>query len=254
MRRSLLWIFSVLLSFIWLQTSYANTEHDFTKANKFYQNGEYTQAITLYQKLHKSGIVNASLFFNLANAYYKTENYGEAILFYEKAKKLDPGNEDINFNIKIANTKIIDKFNNDEKVTLYHYYIDFINVFHSNTWVYLSIIFLSLCAFFTYRVIFAKSAWNKQISLFLAIMAIGIFLISTLFAYSTYNYSVNTQFVIVLTDNAFVKNSPQDNGKDLIMLHSGTKLEILERNEKWLKVKMPDGNVGWVEQAKIGEV
>ena len=81
-----------------------------------------------------------------------------------------------------------------------------------------------------------------------------LFLTFTIFSYSTYKIYSNTKLAILTVTNSYIKSSPEVNGKNLIMIHEGLKLEILEVNENWNKVKLPDGNVGWVEKGAISNI
>ena len=62
-------------------------------ANEFYRNGDYENAIELYEELTYQGYEGVSLFFNLGNSYYRIGKIGYAILNYERALKF--GNESL---------------------------------------------------------------------------------------------------------------------------------------------------------------
>jgi SH3-like domain-containing protein len=49
-------------------------------------------------------------------------------------------------------------------------------------------------------------------------------------------------FVPVLT----AKTSPDDNGKDMFLLHEGTKVLVRENFNEWTKIQLPNGEQGWV--------
>ena len=42
------------------------------------------------------------------------------------------------------------------------------------------------------------------------------------------------------------KSSPDNSGTDLFVLHEGTKVSIEDEVGEWLKIRLSDGNVGWV--------
>lgn len=233
---------------------FAQNEKTFENANNLYKSQKYTEALELYHNIEKTGLPNSELFFNIGNSYYRLEDWGNAILYFEKAKKLSPSDDDIQFNLKMANLKIIDKFNDNERVTLFDYYISAISVFHSNTWVYISIISFILLLIFVYQVIYSKSESTKRFNFLMAIISLFTFVIITTFAYSTYTYNTTNTYAIMIDSNSMIKNAPDSNSQDLIMIHSGTKLQILELNDNWAKVKLPDGNVGWIDKTTIKEI
>ena len=43
-----------------------------------------------------------------------------------------------------------------------------------------------------------------------------------------------------------VQSSPSESSVDLFVLHEGTKVSILEREEGWNKIKIANGSVGWL--------
>ena len=44
-----------------------------------------------------------------------------------------------------------------------------------------------------------------------------------------------------------VKGSPDDSGKSLLILHEGTKVEVLEDLSSWKKISLSDGRQGWIK-------
>lgn len=51
---------------------------------------------------------------------------------------------------------------------------------------------------------------------------------------------------IVFQSVISVKSSPGDSGKDLFILHSGTKVKITNSIGDWLEIRIADGNKGWI--------
>ena len=45
-----------------------------------------------------------------------------------------------------------------------------------------------------------------------------------------------------------VKNSPDAASSDAFVLHSGVKLTITDSVNDWLKIRLADGKVGWLEK------
>lgn len=62
----------------------------FAQGNAAYAEGNLKGAITSYNRLVDSGVVNAPLYYNLGNACYHLGDLGGAILNYERAVGLDP--------------------------------------------------------------------------------------------------------------------------------------------------------------------
>lgn len=80
----------------WAQNS------DFETGNKYYEQGDFQSAITMYQKIESAGLESAPLYYNLGNAYFKNGDLGRAILYYHRAKRLNPSDPDILINLEFA--------------------------------------------------------------------------------------------------------------------------------------------------------
>jgi SH3-like domain-containing protein len=51
-----------------------------------------------------------------------------------------------------------------------------------------------------------------------------------------------------------LKNAPDARSSDAFVLHAGLKVRILDRVAGWVKVRIPDGNVAWIEQEAIAVI
>ena len=91
-----------LLSALWAGSSLAQPNADFTKANQEYAQGHFTEAISGYEALVRSGQWSANLFYDLGNAYFRTGDFGRAILNYERALALERHHPEATANLQIA--------------------------------------------------------------------------------------------------------------------------------------------------------
>ena len=107
------YILLILISFSSFQQLFAG-DSLFNNANKKYENGNYTEAIKLYNKLIDEDFKTASIYYNLGNSYYRTKDYVLAKVNFEKAYKLNPSDKDIKHNIKITNQFFVDEFKQPE--------------------------------------------------------------------------------------------------------------------------------------------
>ena len=69
-----------------------------------------------------------------------------------------------------------------------------------------------------------------------------------------YNNVVHEQAAIVFSPSITVKSSPGENGNDLFVLHEGTKVMILDEVGGWNKIKLANGNVGWLPVTSIENI
>jgi tetratricopeptide (TPR) repeat protein len=224
------------------------------KGNEQYTKAQYKEAIVTYQKLVDDGYQSAAVYFNLGNAFYKTDDMASAILYYEKAHKLSPGDEDIRFNIQLANSKTTDKTDEVPEFFITKWWHAFILGFSANTLAVLSVLlFLAGSAsLILYR--FTGSVGIKKASFYTAILLL-FFGIATIFvAGRQTDYFEAHQQAIVFSGSVTVKSAPASASKNLFILHDGTKVDVLERNTDWLKIRLSNGNEGWIGAADVKEI
>lgn len=116
----------------------------------------------------------------------------------------------------------------------------------TNGWAYLGIFFLIVTLVLAYYFWFTHNPTLKRITFSSGILTIIIVLLSFTFSFQQkkniekYSYGILTPSVIA------VKSSPSDSGKDLFVLHGGTKVKILDSVGSWYEIRIADGNIGWI--------
>ena len=48
-----------------------------------------------------------------------------------------------------------------------------------------------------------------------------------------------------------IRSSPDENGTELFVIHEGTKVWVTDEVGEWLKIKIADGNNGWLKKVDI---
>lgn len=225
-------------------------EQLFNKANDAYANKKYADAINIYEQVIDSGYVSAELYYNLGSAYYKTDNISFAILNFERADKLSD-DEDIDHNLAVARLKTIDKVTPVEQIFI----VDWLDAIRDNQnsagWSYWTIIFIWIVFAFFALLIFSRSTSIKKISFLGIVTSLMLFSVSFYFAYSTNEREYVKQFAILTSPSAYVKSSPDDKSQDLFILHEGVKLEVLDRVGDWNKIRLDNGEVGWIDKSSF---
>ncbi|MBP1691769.1 MAG: hypothetical protein H6Q32_1121, partial [Bacteroidetes bacterium] len=66
---------------------------------------------------------------------------------------------------------------------------------------------------------------------------------------------LNRQNEAVVTSNIVtVKNSPDEKSSDAFVLHGGVKVQIVDQLSSWIKVRLADGKVGWMESKETERI
>jgi len=49
-----------------------------------------------------------------------------------------------------------------------------------------------------------------------------------------------------MDSTAYAKSAPDEKSTNLFLLHNGTKVEVIEEQSGWKKIKIANGNTGWM--------
>lgn len=221
-------------------------------ANHYYQQKDFASAIKEYQKIINDGYIGSSIFYNLGNCYYRIGEIGEAILYYEKALKLNSNDEDIRHNLQFVNLKTIDKVEPLPKFFLFNWWESLLEIFTVNGWTIFNFIIYLLLIISLSFFILSKKISQRKVSLYSSLSLFIILLFCIVILISKYNIENNRKEGIVVENVVNVKTAPDFNSTDTFIIHEGLKVRIEDVVDKWYRIKLPDGKVGWIPQNTIG--
>ena len=251
--------FKYLLFFLMLSVSGFATESDqyygeqFSKANLAYKEGAYDSAKVIYQEIAQNGIVSPELFYNIGNCNYKNGAIASAILNYERALRLSPDNEDIRYNLEIANNRITDNIEPLDTFFLTEWWRNFALTMHPDTWGWISLaLFALMIAAFSLFIIGRENEFRK-----LGFIGSLTCLVLFAFTFGLGNSALkwkNRSEAIVFAPTVNVKSEPNLKGTDQFVLHEGIKVTVIDEDSDWLRIKLSDGNSGWVSRQSIERI
>jgi tetratricopeptide (TPR) repeat protein len=222
------------------------------EAESFYEAGQYTEAANVYENLIAEDYKgSAALYFNLGNAYFESGQLGQALVSYLRAQRLNPRDGDIERNIvRVRANRVL--FQRDE-----HALIDRMSSMTVNSMRITELAglgFVTWNGFFVLLIIFAVDFcrvryWRQMLIL---LGAIACLLNSLLFARLYTDYQRPRAVVTSLVANVY--SGPSDEYLRLFDLHTATELRVLDQQNNWSKIILPDGRQGWVRIDTIEEV
>jgi len=245
-------IIIVLISILAFSYTFSeNFETEFTKANASYQKGDYLSAIQNYKLIINSGFESSVIWYNLGNCYYKLNKTADAIISFERAKLLAPNDEDIDFNLKVANLRTVDRFQTIPRIFFIDWYDYWKNMFSSEVWSTIMIVLLwfTVLSFAAFLLVWSVSA--RKIFFSAGLVSLVIALVCLFFATKKSTEELNRDNAIVFKPSAYVKSSPDEKSTDLFILHEGTKIKVLDAVGGWKKIKLANGNLGWIQEKAI---
>ena len=218
----------------------------FQKATEAYNKGEYQKAIDLYDDILKNNKHSAALYFNLGNCHYKLDEIGPSIYYYEKALLLQPNDQEIKNNLSFAQNMKLDAIEEMPKTAMTRLHDSVVLALTPDQWGYLAIgmILLFVLGFIIYYILY--SATYKRIAFIAANTALVISIFSVVMGYLG-NRNQNAQNpAIVFEREVVVTSEPNQRSEKVFALHEGTKINVLESLENWSKIRIADGQTGWI--------
>ncbi len=251
-RNSLFW-FPGILSFLFLPLLVTAGEpvSEFNKANGFYQKQNYDSAASVYEQLISQDYKSAEVYFNLANSYYKLDHIAKSILNYERALKYNTDDEDILFNLKVAQLKVVDKIDALPEIFYIRWMKSLSATFTTDGWSRIVIISIFLLFLFASIYVLSSRPAMKRTGFILAALFFIVSVATGCIANDNYRNRVIKKNAIVMSISAYVKSSPGESNTDLFLLHEGTKVEILDEFENWMKIRLANGSIGWLRDTDI---
>lgn len=237
-----------------LSMAVESNEALFSKGNEAYKKGKYDTALVLYKTIDSLGYKSSALYFNIGNTYFKKKDIAYAILFYERAHKLSPSDEDITFNLQLAQALAVDKINTLPEFFVSRWWRSFSELASTDAWAIWSIVLFCLTLVCVLLYLFVNILFVKKTAFTLAVI---LFLFSGItFSHSlqTKNVVESRQQAVVMTETVTIKSSPDKESTELFVLHEGAKVTIIDQVGEWLRIKIADGNNGWMLASNVEKI
>jgi tetratricopeptide (TPR) repeat protein len=228
------------------------------EANKNFWKGNYNQAIKGYQKMLNLGLKLPDIYFNLGNAYFRANKLGLAIWAYEQTLKLNPKDKEARQNLSLVKSKLakrrikkgglvqiekkpspITKFY--EQSSLNQFLICFV--------IFYGMLFLALIL----KTLFKR----EEIKICCNILA-PLCLLFTLFflglSLSKIYQSLYVHHGIIIVKKDHIREGPYSKSEALFVVYEGDKVQILDQDLKWLKVRTNRGKTGWIKKQSLAKL
>ena len=256
MKKSGLLSLLVVCMLLIMQTiSFAGTVEDakaaYESGNKAYQQKDFKAATTAYEKALGLGLTSPEIEFNLGNACYKSGQNAAAILHYERALKLKPSDEEIQYNIRIASLKNTDRIYAIPVIFYKRWFNAVLSWFNERSWSYLFLLLAYIFFFLTVIYLTGRSLRIRRLSFTAGIPVFLFVLLTAWVASEKKSLEYESSEAIIMNTSVYVKSSPDEKGNDLFILHDGTKVNVLDELGPWKKIKIANGNTGWLPVSSI---
>jgi tetratricopeptide (TPR) repeat protein len=242
----------ILLFILIFQNGFAsNVNEAMQKAGEYYRSGEFDKAIEIYESLSSEGYEGTSLYFNLANSYYRIGKLGYAILNYERALELSPTDEDIKHNLAFANLSTVDRVQPLPTFFIFEWWEALLASLSVNGWTYAALFFYLVLIFLFVFYFFAKTISQQKIILFSGLAALVILAITVSLLVVKINREQTHISGVIVEQSITVKTSPDIKSTDAFVIHEGLKVKMEDKLDEWVKIRLADGKVGWIENDSV---
>lgn len=225
-----------------------------SQAADAYNKKQFAEAVKLYTKIIESGYESYPLYYNLANAHFRLEQNTDAILYYEKALKIAPNNEDIVHNIEVVNSKLIDKVEKVPELFYKRWWKNIVNLTDIDTLAIVNILLFTFSLFLLAIYMYLSDILFRKISFWTGIILLFFFGIGVVAASQRNHYMTTQHEAIVYTPTVNIKSSPDENSKDIFVLHEGTKVLLLDEVAEWQEIRISNGSIGWIKSTDLKKI
>lgn len=250
--------FAVIL-LVALQAVFAANASVVARADSAYINDDFLNAAALYQEAIDSLGPSPERYYNLGNSYYRAGLNGMAIVSYERALRLDPSNDDIRDNLEFVNSRITDRITSGQ--SLFSSAADRVaRTAHSNVWAWAGLIcfviaLAGICVYFL-----ADGVMVRKVGFFGAgILLVGCVLTNWMAWRAAHSATRSTEAVVVSPSVILstTPRQPKDRSEEAMLLHEGTKLEIIDSipgsgaERMWYDVRVDDSHRAWISSEAV---
>ena len=99
-----------------------------------------------------------------------------------------------------------------------------------------------------------KKQKHKERGKGLIIVTLFIFLLFSITLFDKINHVDKKNYGVILKPTVTVYSEPRKEATEIFMVHEGTKVKILRRNNGWLEIKLDDGKTGWLRANTLEKV
>lgn len=236
------------------------------QADSAYTSDDFATAAALYKQVIATEGPSVKLYYNLGNSYYRMGESGNAILSYERALRLDPTDEDVRNNLEFVNSRITDR--PGERGTFLGNALDAVaSATRSNVWAWIAFGCFVLTAAALMAYLFSNTVAIRKIGFFGGILTLIGCMVSILFAFRSAAIAMADDVAIVMAPSTIlstVPRTPGDRSQEAMLLHEGTKVNILDSvasssatdsvRSVWYDVQVDNAHRAWINAHDVEKV
>ena len=207
----------------------------------------FGRAVQAFETLVDAGVVNGKLYYNLGNAWLKTGRIGQAIAAYRRAEALMPTNARLQENLQYARSlckyDIPDRAERAVARTILFWHYD-----SPVRWRF----YAGLAAFVVFWVLLSwRALWGRGSVRFPAGLALLIWVTLAVSVGVDYAAASGPRAGVIAAEEVVVRKG---DGLSYARqfeepLTDGVEFDVVTVRDRWVHIRLPDGQEGWVPLA-----
>jgi len=216
-----------------------------------YNSGDYAASVGCFESLVAGGVHNGHLLYNLGNAHYRSGDPARALLAYRQASLYLPRDGDLKANLSSARGQVQDKLDPpDIRSPLMSTLLAPYDALSQRE--------LLLTGAVSWVLLMVLGIVRTRRGFGYARLAAGVLGVIALFGLigGTARSYQNEQhpIAVLLAEEATVRSGRDVRSTDLVRLHSGAEIAVLEIGTDWMQVRLSNGTRGWLPTDALGLV
>lgn len=227
----------------------ASPADDFTQGNQYYEQKKYDSAVVVYERLVRSGLESAPLYFNLGNASFRAGDLGHAVLYYLRAQRLDPKDPDISANLDFARRFTSVQMEGVQLNPVSSLFESIVAPYSLSTLAWASsAFFILLFAFLIARFGYAMRGGLIKTGMWLALV---LLFSASLLTTVKYHHDFLVRRAVVIAEQSVVHTGPSELAEKELDASPGLVVEILAESSDFYNVLFENKRRGWIRKDQV---
>ena len=211
--------------------------------------GNNLKAIEKFEALEDHG--SADIYFNLGRLYQENNDVAKAALNYERAIRLDSGHDQAINNLSIIREETDFDIIPVEEMFLIRWWKGLAGSMSANIWMILSLLAaIGLIGALYFWWIADRPEFKKKA--FLATLVTPVLLgIILALGNTSKSLATNTDYAIIMNADYDFHEGADDRSPTVKDIEAGTKVEIVDQIDEWIKVVAADTETGWLKETEV---
>ena len=220
-----------------------------------YAESNFNDAITIYEAVIAEQGGSLPLYYNLGNAFFRSGMVGKSILSYERALRFDPTDKDTKANLEYALSMTKDEVAEQYELFFVTWFKAIVNTLSITSWAVMAVVAFILMLLLLLFFFFNQRAGIRKTALVFVVFSLFVTIFANVAASHIYNYMNDDSEAIVMREEAYLKSTPDNSGTELIKIHEGRKVKIIDDTmREWKEVELEEGTVGWLPAVAIERI